>query len=147
MNALVAFACGLVFGLGLVVSGMADPAKVLAFLDVTGRFDPSLLVVMGSALAVSAIGYAIARRRTASYMGCAFDVPASRTLDRRLVAGAIVFGIGWGIAGVCPGPGFVVLGAGRLEGGVFVAAMLAGMGVFELLERRHVPSASASAKA
>ena len=142
MNALVAFACGLVFGLGLVVSGMADPAKVLAFLDVTGRFDPSLLVVMGSALAVSAIAYAIARRRTASYMGCAFNVPASRTLDRRLVAGAIVFGIGWGIAGVCPGPAFVVLGAGRIEGIVFVVAMLAGMFAFELLDRRNVQPAA-----
>jgi uncharacterized protein len=142
MNAFTAFACGLVFGLGLVISGMADPAKVIAFLDVTGRFDPSLLVVMGSGLAVSAIAYAIARRRTASYTGCAFDVPASRALDRRLVGGAIVFGIGWGIAGVCPGPAFVVLGAGRIEGIVFVVAMLAGMLVFELLERRNVQTAT-----
>jgi uncharacterized membrane protein YedE/YeeE len=142
VNALVAFGCGLVFGLGLLVSGMADPAKVLAFLDVTGRFDPSLLVVMGSALAVSAVAYAIARRRTASYMGCALHVPSSRALDRRLVGGAIVFGIGWGIAGVCPGPAFVVLGAGRVEGVVFVAAMLAGMAVFELLERRNARAPS-----
>ena len=142
MNALVAFGCGLVFGLGLLVSGMADPAKVLAFLDVTGRFDPSLMVVMGSALAVSAVAYAIARRRTASYMGCAFNVPSSHALDRRLVGGAIVFGIGWGIAGVCPGPAFVVLGAGRVEGVVFVAAMLAGMAVFELVERRNARSPS-----
>jgi uncharacterized membrane protein YedE/YeeE len=147
VTAVAAFACGLVFGIGLLVSGMADPAKVIAFLDVTGRFDPTLLVVMASALIVSAMAYALAKRREASYMGRAFNVPVSRTIDRRLVAGALVFGIGWGIAGVCPGPGFVVLGAGRLEGVVFVAAMLAGMGVFELLERRHVPSASASAKA
>ena len=146
MNGFVAFVCGLVFGLGLVISGMGDPAKVLAFLDVTGRFDPSLLVVMGSALAVSAVAYAIAKRRTESYSGCAFNVPTSRTLDRRLVAGAIVFGIGWGIAGVCPGPAFVVLGAGRIEGVVFVVAMLAGMGVFELLERRRA-QAPAAAKA
>jgi uncharacterized membrane protein YedE/YeeE len=137
MNALTAFVCGVVFGLGLVISGMADPAKVIAFLDVTGRFDPSLLVVMGSGLAVSAIAYAIARRRTASYMGCAFNVPTSRAVDRRLVGGAIVFGIGWGIAGVCPGPAFVVLGAGRVEGIVFVLALLAGMFAFELLERRN----------
>ncbi|MET0203574.1 MAG: DUF6691 family protein [Casimicrobiaceae bacterium] len=137
MNALTAFLCGLVFGAGLVISGMADPAKVLAFLDVTGRFDPSLLVVMGSALAVSAIAYAIARRRSVSYMGCAYNLPASREVDRRLVAGAVVFGIGWGIAGICPGPAFVVLGAGRIEGVVFVIALLAGMGAFELLERRR----------
>jgi len=142
MNAFVAFACGLVFGLGLVISGMADPAKVLAFLDVAGRFDPSLLVVMGSALAVSAVAYAIAKRRAASYLGCAFNVPSSRALDRRLVGGALVFGIGWGIAGVCPGPAFVVLGVGRIEGAVFVIAMLAGMGAFELLERRNVQAAA-----
>jgi uncharacterized membrane protein YedE/YeeE len=142
MNAFTAFLCGLVFGTGLVISGMADPAKVLAFLDVTGRFDPSLLVVMGSALAVSAIAYAIASRRTASYMGCAFSVPTSRTLDRRLIGGAIVFGIGWGIAGVCPGPAFVVLGAGRIEGIFFVVAMLAGMFAFELIERRNVHPAA-----
>ena len=137
MNALAAFASGLVFGIGLVVSGMSNPAKVIGFLDVTGRFDPTLPVVMASGLAVAAIGYAIAKRRTASYAGGAFDIPTSRTLDRRLIAGAIVFGIGWGIAGVCPGPGFVILGAGRVEGVVFVVAMLAGMGAFELLERRR----------
>lgn len=142
MNALAAFAAGLLFGLGLVISGMADPSKVIAFLDVTGRFDPSLLVVMGSGLAVSAFAYAIARRRSASYLGCTFDVPTSRALDRRLVSGAVVFGIGWGIAGVCPGPGFVVLGAGRVEGAVFVIAMVAGMLAFELLERRRAQSPS-----
>jgi uncharacterized membrane protein YedE/YeeE len=143
VNALVAFGCGLVFGLGLVISGMADPAKVLAFLDVTGRFDPSLVVVMGSALAVSAVAFAMAKRRTESYMGCPISVPTSRALDRRLVAGAVAFGIGWGLAGVCPGPAFVVLGAGRLEGLAFVAAMLAGMAVFEILERRNPPSVPA----
>jgi uncharacterized membrane protein YedE/YeeE len=137
LNALAAFASGLVFGIGLVVSGMSNPAKVIGFLDVAGRFDPTLPVVMASGLAVAAIGYAIAKRRTASYAGGAFDIPTSRTLDRRLIAGAIVFGIGWGIAGVCPGPGFVILGAGRVEGVVFVVAMLAGMGAFELLERRR----------
>jgi uncharacterized membrane protein YedE/YeeE len=138
MNAFAAFACGLVFGIGLLVSGMADPSKVIGFLDVAGRFDPTLLVVMASALAVSAAAYAIARRRTAGLLGRSFDLPASGKLDRRLIAGALVFGIGWGIAGVCPGPAFVVLGAGRIEGVVFVAAMLAGMAVFALLERRRV---------
>ena len=140
MSTLAAFACGLVFGMGLVVSGMADPAKVIAFLDVTGRFDPSLLVVMVSALVVAAIATALSKRRTASLIGGAFNVPTSRALERRLVAGAIVFGIGWGIAGVCPGPAFVVLGAGRIEGVVFVIAMIAGMAAFELLERRRLQS-------
>jgi uncharacterized membrane protein YedE/YeeE len=98
-----------------------------------------LFVASCCALAVSAVAFAIAARRTASYMGCAFNLPTSRTLDRRLVTGAVVFGIGWGIAGVCPGPGFVVLGAGRVEGVVFVVAMLAGMAAFELLERRRAP--------
>jgi uncharacterized membrane protein YedE/YeeE len=138
MKAFAAFVSGLVFGIGLLVSGMADPSKVIGFLDVAGRFDPTLIVVMASALAVSAVVYAVARRRTAGLLGDAFDLPSSRKLDSRLIAGSIVFGIGWGIAGVCPGPAFVVLGAGRIEGVVFVAAMLAGMAVFELLDRRRV---------
>jgi uncharacterized membrane protein YedE/YeeE len=144
MKAFAAFVSGLVFGIGLLVSGMADPSKVIGFLDVAARFDPSLLVVMASALAVSAVAYAIARRRTAGVLGSGFDLPASRKLDRRLIAGSIVFGIGWGIAGVCPGPAFVVLGAGRIEGVVFVVAMLAGMAVFELLERRRINADNAA---
>lgn len=140
MNAFAAFASGLVFGTGLVVSGMSNPAKVIGFLDVTGRFDPTLPVVMASGLAVAAIGFALAKRRAASYLGSEFNLPASRTLDRRLIGGAIVFGIGWGIAGVCPGPGFVLLGAGRVEGAVFVVAMLAGMAIFEFIERRLRPA-------
>ena len=139
MKTFAAFASGLVFGIGLVVSGMANPARVIGFLDVTGRFDPTLAVVMVSGLAVAAIGYALAKRRTASYLGSAFDLPSSRTLDRRLIGGAVVFGIGWGLAGVCPGPAFVVLGAGRIEGVVFVVAMLAGMLAFEVVERRRSP--------
>jgi uncharacterized membrane protein YedE/YeeE len=144
MTAFAAFACGLVFGVGLLVSGMADPSKVIGFLDVAGRFDPTLLVVMASALVVSAIAYAIARRRTASVLGGALELPRSGEIDRRLIAGALVFGVGWGIAGVCPGPAFVVLGAGRIEGVVFVAAMLAGMALFEILERRRAQAADAA---
>ncbi len=136
MSAFAAFASGLLFGIGLLVSGMADPAKVKAFLDVTGRFDPSLAVVMASALAVAFVAYAIAKRRSASFTGRAFDLPASRTLDARLFGGAIVFGIGWGIAGVCPGPALVLLGAGHAAGLVFVVAMLGGMVAFEVVERR-----------
>lgn len=137
MSPLTAFASGLVFGIGLLVAGMADPAKVIGFLDVAGRFDPSLAVVMGSALPVAAIAYAIATRRRATLSGFAFEIPTSRALDRRLVGGAVVFGIGWGIAGVCPGPGFVLVGAGRVEGLVFVAFMILGMIAFEAFERRR----------
>ena len=139
MSAFTAFASGLVFGIGLLVAGMADPAKVIGFLDVMGRFDPSLAVVMASALPVAAIAYAIAKGRRATFTGLAFEIPTSRALDSRLAAGAVVFGIGWGIAGVCPGPGFVLLGAGRMEGIVFVAFMLLGMIAFETFERRRAP--------
>jgi uncharacterized membrane protein YedE/YeeE len=137
MSAFAAFASGLVFGIGLLVAGMADPAKILGFLDIAGPWDPSLAVVMAGALPVSAVAYAISRRRATSYYGAPFNVPTSRELDSKLIAGAAVFGIGWGLAGVCPGPGFVMLGAGRVEGVLFVAAMMAGMLSFEGIERHR----------
>jgi uncharacterized membrane protein YedE/YeeE len=127
---------GLVFGLGLIVSGMANPAKVLGFLDVTGNWDPSLAFVMGGAIAVGVVAFAVAGRRTASLLGVEMRLPSARHVDRRLVAGSVLFGIGWGIAGFCPGPGLVSLGMGEVKALVFVAAMLVGMGVFELFERR-----------
>ena len=125
---------GLVFGIGLMVSGMANPAKVLGFLDLFGRWDPSLGLVMGGAVAVSAVAFAIARRRSASLLGAALKLPTARQIDRRLVMGSVLFGIGWGIAGFCPGPALVALGMGEAKALVFVAAMLAGMGLFEGLE-------------
>lgn len=125
---------GLVFGIGLMVSGMANPAKVLGFLDLFGRWDPSLALVMGGAVAVSAVAFAIARRRSASLLGAALKLPTARQIDRRLVMGSVLFGIGWGIAGFCPGPALVALGMGEAKALVFVAAMLAGMGLFEGLE-------------
>ena len=128
---------GLVFGLGLIVSGMANPAKVLGFLDVTGNWDPSLAFVMGGAIAVGVVAFAVAGRRTASLLGVEMRLPSARHVDRRLVAGSVLFGIGWGVAGFCPGPGLVSLGMGEVKALVFVAAMLAGMGMFELLERRR----------
>ena len=127
---------GLVFGLGLIVSGMANPAKVLGFLDLAGRWDPSLAFVMAGAIAVSAVAFAVARRRTVSFLRQVMRVPTGRHIDRRLIGGSILFGIGWGIAGFCPGPGLVALGMGELKAAVFVVAMLAGMSAFELLERR-----------
>ena len=128
---------GLVFGLGLIVSGMANPAKVLGFLDLAGDWDPSLALVMAGAIAVAASAMAVARKRTVSLLGATMKLPTARDIDRRLVLGSLLFGIGWGVAGFCPGPGLVALGMGQAKALVFVLAMLAGMGVYELLERRR----------
>lgn len=130
------FLAGLVFGLGLIVSGMANPAKVLGFLDLGGRWDPSLAFVMAGAIGVGAIAFAVARRRTRSLLGAAMRLPSLQSIDRRLLVGSVVFGIGWGIAGFCPGPALVAVGMGQAKALVFVIAMLAGMGVFEWLEGR-----------
>lgn len=127
---------GLVFGLGLIVSGMANPAKVLGFLDLAGRWDPSLAFVMAGAIAVGAVAFAVARRRTVSFLGAEMKLPEARHIDRRLVGGGLLFGVGWGVAGFCPGPALVALGMGESKAAVFVVAMLVGMGIFELLERR-----------
>ncbi|ROZ75477.1 YeeE/YedE family protein [Ramlibacter sp. WS9] len=129
-------AAGLVFGIGLIVSGMANPAKVLGFLDLAGNWDPSLAFVMAGAIAVGAIAFAFARKRTVSLIGLQMRLPSATHIDRRLVGGGLLFGVGWGIAGFCPGPALVALGMGEHKAFVFVAAMLAGMGLFELLERR-----------
>ncbi|CAG9166551.1 YeeE/YedE family protein [Cupriavidus respiraculi] len=135
MSAFFALLAGLVFGIGLIVSGMANPAKVLAFLDLAGPWDPSLAFVMGGAILVGAVAFAVARRRTVSLLGWQIHLPTATQLDRRLVGGSLLFGIGWGIAGFCPGPALVALGMGEHKAIVFVLAMLAGMGVFEVAER------------
>ena len=108
---------GLVFGLGLIVSGMADPAKVLGFLDLAGHWDPSLAFVMGGAIAVGVVAFAVARRRTVSLLGAEMKLPTARTIDRRLVGGSLLFGVGWGVAGFCPGPGAGRARHGRGQGG------------------------------
>jgi uncharacterized protein len=128
---------GLVFGLGLIVSGMTNPAKVLGFLDLTGAWDPSLALVMAGAIGVSFFAFLIAKNRTRSLIGADMKLPTGRTIDRRLVVGSMLFGMGWGIAGFCPGPGLVSMGMGEVKALIFVAAMLAGMVVFELVERRR----------
>lgn len=135
-----AFVAGLVFGLGLIVSGLANPAKVLGFLDLAGAWDPSLLLTMGSAVAVGLAGFLMARKRTVSLLGLALQLPTARHLDHRLIAGSALFGVGWGLAGICPGPALVLLGSGLVKGVVFVAAMLLGMVLFEILERRKARS-------
>lgn len=134
MHSLAAFFAGLVFGIGLIVSGMTDPAKVIGFLDLAGRWDPSLAFVMVGAILVGAIGYAVARKRAVAFLGGTLHLSAARNIDRRLVLGSLVFGAGWGLAGFCPGPAVVSLGAGQDKAVVFVIAMLAGMALFELAE-------------
>jgi uncharacterized membrane protein YedE/YeeE len=135
---LVAFGAGLVFGIGLVLSGMANPAKVLGFLDLFGRWDPSLALVMAGAIAVSLPAFALAGRRTQTFLLTPLQLPTARNIDKRLVLGSIAFGIGWGLAGFCPGPALVAIGAGQAKALVFVGAMLAGMAAFELVERARV---------
>jgi uncharacterized membrane protein YedE/YeeE len=129
-----AFIAGLVFGVGLIVAGMANPAKVLGFLDLTGAWDPSLAFVMFGAIAVSAVAFALARRRAVSWIGLPMQCPPARSIDRRLLGGSAAFGVGWGLAGFCPGPAVVALGAGYGKAAVFVGAMLLGMAAFELIE-------------
>lgn len=127
------FAVGLLFGLGLVVSQMVNPAKVLAFLDVFGDWDPSLALVMGGAVAAASIGFALAGRRAAPLWAPAFQIPTRRDLDARLITGAALFGIGWGLVGLCPGPAIAALPLGLWQSFVFVVAMLAGMALHRLI--------------
>ena len=134
MYAFCSFLAGLVFGIGLLVSGMANPAKVLGFLDLAGPWDPSLALVMIGAIAVGAIGFVLARGRAATLLGTPMLLPSARAIDRRLVVGSLLFGIGWGLVGFCPGPALVALGAGQLKAIAFVAAMVIGMMLFEWIE-------------
>ncbi|MET3821072.1 putative membrane protein YedE/YeeE [Burkholderia sp. PvR073] len=135
MQAGFAFLAGLLFSVGLIVSGMANPRKVLGFLDLAGRWDPSLAFVMAGAIGVAVFAFAWAKRRTRSWLGLPIQWPAARTITVRLVAGSVVFGIGWGLAGFCPGPALVSIGLGSVKGIAFVGAMLVGMALFEWIER------------
>jgi hypothetical protein len=128
---------GLVFGLGLIVSGMVNPAKVQGFLDLAGKWDPSLALVMGGAVAVGMVAFYAAGKRARSVLGSPMPASARQGFDRRCLLGSLAFGVGWGMAGFCPGPALVALGSGQIKAVVFVAAMLAGMALFELIERRH----------
>ncbi len=145
MSILTALLAGLVFGLGLIISGMANPAKVLGFLDLAGAWDPSLALVMAGAIGAGFIPFLLARNRTRSLIGLQMMLPTAKGIDRRLVMGSSVFGIGWGIAGFCPGPGLVAIGMGEPKALLFVAAMLVGMGLFELLEQRQDSAATRAA--
>jgi uncharacterized membrane protein YedE/YeeE len=144
MNALFAFAAGLVFGIGLIVSGMTDPGKVIGFLDVAGPWDPSLGLVMAGAILVGFFAFRLAGRRGRTFLGGALHLPTRRDLDLRLVAGSMVFGAGWGLAGYCPGPALVSFGSGSGQAAVFLASMLFGMVLAPSLERAFSPASRAT---
>jgi hypothetical protein len=132
-----ALACGVLFGLGLAVAQMVDPRKVLAFLDVMGAWDASLLFVLGAAVMVAGIGFAALRRRPKLLLDTSFHPPSATALDASLIAGSAIFGIGWGLAGYCPGPAIASLGFGNAEALWFVPAMLAGIALRRLSARRR----------
>lgn len=132
MGNLTALFAGVLFGLGLLLAGMANPAKVLAFLDLAGAWDPSLALVMGGAKVAAVIPFSWARKQSHSLLGAPMQLPQKRELDARLIGGSLLFGIGWGIAGICPGPALVLLPSGHWQAIVFVLAMLSGMLLFSM---------------
>ncbi|HLD68214.1 MAG TPA: DUF6691 family protein [Pseudomonas sp.] len=137
MGKLTALLAGLLFGFGLLLAGMANPAKVLAFLDLAGAWDPSLALVMVGAIGVALLPFAWARRQSRTLLDAPMGLPQKRELDGRLIAGSLLFGVGWGIAGLCPGPALAILLDAHWQALVFVLAMLAGMFLFSALERRR----------
>ncbi len=139
MDTITSFIIGLIFGLGLVVGGMTDPSKVIGFLDIAGNWDPSLAFVMGGALLVGVIAFRFARHRIANFFGGAMHMPTKSDIDQRMVIGSLMFGAGWGMAGFCPGPAITSLGTGNSKALLFVLAMIAGMALFEGIERYRHP--------
>lgn len=132
-----AFFVGLIFGLGLIVSGMTNPAKIIGFLDLSGAWDPSLAFVMGGAILIGSGGFALAKKRRRSLLGAPMQLPTATKLDQRLLLGSTAFGVGWGMAGFCPGPAVVSAAAGQPKAWIFVAAMLAGMALYSAIEQRR----------
>lgn len=135
MNIFFSWVAGLLFGIGLMIAGMTNPNKVLSFLDLTGFWDPSLAFVMVGGIVITSIGFLIAKKRTLSILGLQMRFPTGEIIDRPLILGGVLFGIGWGIAGICPGPALVLVGGGVFKGVVFVIAMLLGMALFEIFDR------------
>ena len=132
------FFVGLLFGLGLIISGMTDPGKVIGFLDISGAWDPSLALVMAGAIALGFFAFAIAKKRTVNFLGGALHLPKSNQIDKPLIIGAVLFGAGWGLAGFCPGPALVSMASGQVKGALFMVFMVAGMQLFEVLGRRSI---------
>ncbi|PKQ13229.1 MAG: permease [Alphaproteobacteria bacterium HGW-Alphaproteobacteria-1] len=143
MRLLSAFIVGLIFGVGIAVSGMINPAKVLNFFDIAGTWDPSLAFVMGGALITTFIGYRVVLRRPAPVIEAKFLLPTARDIDARLVGGSAVFGLGWGIAGFCPGAALPALGSGKWEVATFIAALVAGIWVARMAQARGAARATA----
>lgn len=137
------FFVGLLFGVGLLLSGMTDPGKVQGFLDLAGAWDPSLALVMGGAVLVGFFAFMFAKKRTTTFLGGALRLPTASQIDKRLVIGALMFGAGWGLAGFCPGPAIVSMASGEAKAAFFVAFMLIGMLVFEFMDRRMQQARSA----
>lgn len=135
MQLLMSLLTGLIFGLGLIVSGMTDPSKVTGFLDLAGAWDPSLALVMGGAIGVNLIAFRLARTRARAILGGPMHLPEARQIDRRLVLGGLTFGVGWGLAGFCPGPALASLATGGSKPLIFTLAMLLGMAIFEIQNR------------
>ncbi len=145
MQVLMALLTGLVFGVGLIISGMTDPSKVIGFLDLAGKWDPSLAFVMGGAILIGVFAYRFAVTRSQAILGGSMQLPTGRRIDRRLVLGAMAFGAGWGLAGYCPGPVLASLATGGSKPLIFTMAMLAGMVIFEIQDRFTQPSAKKAA--
>jgi uncharacterized protein len=141
MRLIATYLIGLIFGTGIAISGMANPAKVLNFFDVAGAWDPSLIFVMGGAVVVTFLGYRTVLRRPAPLLDARFHLPDGSRIDARLLGGAALFGVGWGIAGFCPGGALPALGTGRLEVAAFVAALIVGIvaarGLLTITTPRH----------
>ena len=131
---MIGLLAGLLFGIGLLISGMTDPAKVQGFLDVFGAWDISLALVMGGGLIVALVGVQLAKRQQSSWIGTSIDMPSNTTINKKLLIGAMLFGIGWGLVGICPGPGIVLLGTGQWQAYIFIPAMIVGMLMYQWLE-------------
>ena len=145
LDTLSSFIVGLIFGIGLILAGMTNPAKVIGFLDITGTWDPSLAFVMGGAILVAIVAFRFANKRTVNFLGGVMRMPTSDMIDKRLVIGSLLFGAGWGMAGFCPGPAITSIGTGNPKAVIFVIAMIAGMAIFELADRfLHQPRKSAT---
>lgn len=130
------FLIGLIFGLGLILSGMSNPEKVLGFLDLAGNWDPSLAFVMGGGVIVAFIAFTLAKKRTQAFFGDALRLPTAKQIDKKLVVGSLLFGAGWGLAGFCPGPALVSVGAGYSQALILVVAMIVGMLLVEVFSRK-----------
>ncbi len=135
MTLISSFIAGLLFGLGLILSGMTDPAKVIGFLDITGAWNPSLAFVMAGAVLVSYFAFRVAGKRSKTVLSQQILLPTKKEIDARLILGSIIFGVGWGLAGYCPGPALASIATGHKEPLLFVAAMLIGMAIYEVMQK------------